>query len=287
MANRSYSPSAYQAYLAGRARAQSAVQSLDPQRIDVPLAYAADGNAYRDGVADEQSGADIPFAAVTPRTVPRTPPGVAPPVTPPPDPQGGAVTTSTPPAGATSARQRIREQFKRFLVDLNKQPVEVIREVAERQLAQVEQAWKSAPQLPSALRPDYAGVRSRLDNARDNIQAGDKLKDRTDEPSRLERRRSYSRAYSVAFTEGENLAALVGSEDFLVLALGGVVVPAVKDAVTAVGNVADRAVETAGGAAKAVGSTARTAVYVIAGGSALALITYGVVRAYQRRQPQR
>jgi hypothetical protein len=180
---------------------------------------------------------------------------------------------------ALSPRQRIHQDFRNFLFRLTKEPPDLIREVAERQINQTEKAFKDAPFFSRSFQVDYAGVRDRLDGARENLRAGDALKDKTDEPSQLERRRSYTRAYTIAFTEGENLAALIGQADFLVLVTGNVVVPAVTAAGQAVAN--------AGGAlAKGIGGTAKTVLYVAAAGVPLSLLTYAAIRAYRKKANQ-
>lgn len=186
-------------------------------------------------------------------------------------------------APALTARQRIRNDFRTFLFRLAKEPPDVIREVAERQVNQTEKAFKDAPFFSRSLQIDYAGVNDRLAGARENIAAGDALKGKPDEASQLERRRSYTRAYTIAFTEGENLASLIGQEDFLVLVAGNVVVPAVKAVGQAVTTVADKGTELV----KGIGGTAKTVLYVAAAGIPLSLLAYAAIRAYRKNASER
>lgn len=184
---------------------------------------------------------------------------------------------------ALSPRQRIRQDFRNFLFRLAKEPPDLIREVAERQINQTEKAFKDAPFFSRSFQIDYAGVRDRLDGARENLRAGDALRDKTDEASQLERRRSYTRAYTIAFTEGENLAALIGQEDFLVLVAGNVVVPAVTAVGQAVAATVEKAADAGGALAKGIGGTAKTVLYVAAAGVPLSLLTYAAIRAYRKK----
>lgn len=188
---------------------------------------------------------------------------------------------------ALTARQRIHQDFRNFLFRLAKEPPDVIREVAERQLNQTEKAFKGAPLFSRTLQVDYAGVQDRLAGARENLAAGDALKEKADETSQLERRRSYTRAYTIAFTEGENLAALIGQEDFLVLVTGNFVVPAAKAVGQAVSTAADKAAAAGTELAKGVGGTAKTVLYVAAAGIPLSLIAYAAIRAYRKNASER
>ncbi len=188
---------------------------------------------------------------------------------------------------ALTARQRIHQDFRNFLFRLAKEPPDLIRSVADRQITQTEKAFKDAPFFSRSFQVDYAGVRDRLDGARENLAAGDALKDKGDEASQLERRRSYTRAYTIAFTEGENLAVLTGQEDFLVLVSGNVVVPVVKAVGQAVATTVEKAADAGGQLAKGLGGTAKTVLYVAAAGIPLSLITYAGIRAYRKKASAR
>ena len=82
---------------------------------------------------------------------------------------------------------------------------------------------------------------------------------------------------------GENLAALIGQEDFLVLVAGNVVVPAVTAVGQAVAATVEKAADAGGALAKGIGGTAKTVLYVAAAGVPLSLLAYAAIRAYRKK----
>ena len=262
MASMSYAPAAMRAYLAGRQLAH--LMSVDPATASVPAEHAGDAEAYRQGIVDEQADAPLPEAQKTP-----TPEAAKP--------------AAAPVPSQVSAAQRRRQQLKAFLLNLKTQNVETVRAVAEAQIIRIEKAFKEdAPYFTRTYQPEYAGIRDRLAGARANLADGDQLRGKADEASKVERRNSYLRAYTTAFTEGENLASTVGDENFLVLTLGNVVIPAAVAVGETVADAGKAALQAGKDAVGQVGNAAKTIGYVLAGGAALALIAFASQRGKRR-----
>lgn len=310
MANVSYTPAALAAYLAGRTRARSAFQSLDPQAVDVPAEHSNQASAYRQGVADEQAGVPEPAApAVEPSGKASPPPGTPaprPPAVPrPPAPSA----PPSPAAAAEDAKRKTEAEFARILALLDGQPLEVVRQLAIDQIVRIDKVFADSPLGYRLGRIRYGSQSERQDLARRNLEAGDALARAAD--SEAERRRLYKLAYELSFSAGQDLAAALGDQSFVIAGLATAVRGvggAYKDAGSAVLKTAETVVnKTAdayavagkellqvGGqvakkgeeAVRGIGGTAKTVVYVVAGGGALALLTYGILRAYQSR-PER
>ena len=262
MAAMSYAPAAMRAYLAGRQLAH--LMSVDAATASVPAEHAGEAEAYRQGIVDEQADAPLPTQQKETSSDPPKP-------------------AASPVPARVTAKERRLQQLKAFLFTLKAQPVETIRAVAEAQILRIEKAFKEdAPYFTRTYQPDYAGIKDRLAGARANLAAGDQLRGKADEASKVERRNSYLRAYTTAFTEGENLASTVGDESFLILTLANVVIPAAVAVGATVADAGKAALQAGKDVVGEVGKTARTVGYVLAGGAALALIAFASQRGKRR-----
>jgi len=264
MADQSFTELGNKAYLAGRELAK--VQSVDPDRAAVPEVYTGEEAAYRAGIRDEQNGKPAPG-----------PPAVG-------VPRAAAPAPSTRPAAKLSSREERHRQYKRFYQGLATRPIEVLQEVARRQISQIDQAYEAAPRIKKVefLRPDYASARQELEGAKQRLAEGEALAGKTDPQSQAARREAYLRAYNAAFTAGESLASIVGDESFLVLIASEVVVPAAQEAAQVVEKAGGVALDAATKVASEIGSTAKIVLYGITGAAGLALIGFALQRGKRR-----
>lgn len=272
MADQSFTELGNKAYLAGRELAK--VLSVDPDRAAVPAQYSGEERAYRAGILDEQNG-----VAADAGSRPTAAAGASP------QPAAPADTGRPPVAAPALSRTQLRQQqYKRFYQGLVKQPTEVLREVAQRQISQVDAAYAAAPRVKQLefLRPDYAAARQDLEGARQRLAEGEALAAKPDPQSQADRRTAYLRAYNSAYTAGEALSSIVKDESFLVLVTSEVVVPAVQDAAQVIQKAGSQAIDAAKMAAEGIGSTAKIVLYGLTGAAGLALIGFALQRGKRR-----
>lgn len=273
MAQIQFSRAAAQAYLAGREQAK--VYSVDPQLAEIPAQFQAEAGEYRQGLSDEQQGKPI-----DPRLTAAAYGGAPAPV---PQPSTAPAAVPSAPVGApkpgSRGSQRL-QQYRAFYASLVKLPVEALRATAQRQIALIDDAYRSAPRVKQLewLRPDYAGARRDLEGARQRFQEGEALAGRADAASLAQRRTEYRRAYNSAFTAGERLASILEDESFLVLVASEVVAPAIQKAA----EIGEAAVKTTLDVAGQVGRTTQYIAYGLAAAAGIALIAYGTQRGKRR-----
>lgn len=192
-------------------------------------------------------------------------------------------------AGIGLSKAQAAEERERFRA-LVARPAEDSRSAAQKQ----RDALGAKVDRLLSIGPITSGYREDLLDVDTFLRYGDELKESTDEKTREQRRRFYARAYVKALDSAMRLDAEYARTSPAVLAIqdafawlgsaaetvGDQAKPVLKKA----GEAAKEGVKAVGRAVEEVGATASNTVYILAGGLALAAITYAYSQGSGRRR---